>query len=99
VVIASGGYPGSYEKGKVIGGLASAGAIDDVVVFHAGTARRDGDVVTSGGRVLGVTGIDRDLPAALVRAYEGVRVIKFAGAHHRKDIGHLALERSGGATR
>ncbi|MEA3409228.1 MAG: phosphoribosylglycinamide synthetase C domain-containing protein, partial [Candidatus Eisenbacteria bacterium] len=50
---------------------------------------------TSGGRVLGVTGVADDLPAALVLAYEGVRVIKFAGAHHRKDIGHLALERSG----
>ena len=99
VVMASGGYPGSYEKGKAIGGLASAGAIDDVVVFHAGTARRDDDVVTSGGRVLGVTGIDRDLPAALVRAYEGVRVITFAGSHYRKDIGHRALERNEGATR
>ena len=95
VVMASGGYPGSYEKGKVVGGLSSAGAIDDVVVFHAGTAERDGDVVTSGGRVLGVTGVADDLPAALVLAYEGVRVIKFAGAHHRKDIGHRALERSG----
>lgn len=94
VVMASGGYPGSYEKGKVIGGLASAGAFDDIVVFHAGTAERDGDVVTSGGRVLGVTGVADGLPAALVLAYEGVRVIKFAGAHHRKDIGHRALERS-----
>jgi len=99
VVMASGGYPGSYEKGKVVGGLSSANAIDDVVVFHAGTADRDGDVVTSGGRVLGVTGIADDLPAALGRAYDGVRAITFAGAHHRKDIGHRALERSGGATR
>ena len=100
VVMASGGYPGSYEKGKVIGGLASAGAFDDIVVFHAGTAERDGDVVTSGGRVLGVTGVADGLPAALVLAYEGVRVIKFAGAHHRKDIGHRALERSSaGSTR
>ena len=99
VVMASGGYPGSYEKGKVVGGLSSAGAIDDVVVFHAGTVERDGDVVTSGGRVVGVTGMAGDLPAALVRAYEGVRVITFAGAHHRHDIGHRALERSGGAIR
>jgi phosphoribosylamine--glycine ligase len=99
VVMASGGYPGSYGKGKVIGGLSSAGAIDDVVVFHAGTAERDGDIVTSGGRVVGVTGIASDLPAALVRAYEGVRVITFAGAYHRHDIGHRALERSGGAIR
>ncbi len=95
VVMASGGYPASYEKGKVIGGLASAAAFPDVVVFHAGTAERDGDVVTSGGRVLGVTGVADRLPAALVLAYEGVRVITFAGAHHRKDIGHRALERSG----
>lgn len=94
IVMASGGYPGSYEKGKVIGGLASAAAIDRVNVFHAGTAVADGDVVTSGGRVLGVTGLDRDLPAALTRAYEGVRVIKFAGAFYRKDIGHRALTRS-----
>jgi phosphoribosylamine--glycine ligase len=99
VVMASGGYPGSYEKGKVVDGLSSAGAIDDVVVFHAGTAERDGDVVTSGGRVIGVTGTASDLPAALVRAYDGVSAITFAGAHHRHDIGHRALERSGGATR
>jgi len=99
VVMASGGYPGSYEKGKVLSGLSSAGAIDDVVVFHAGTAERNGDVVTSGGRVIGVTGIASDLPAALVRAYEGVGAVAFAGAHHRHDIGHRALERSGGATR
>jgi phosphoribosylamine--glycine ligase len=99
VVMASGGYPGSYEKGKVISGLSSAGALDDVVVFHAGTAERDGDVVTSGGRVIGVTGTASDLPAALVRAYDGVSAITFAGAHHRHDIGHRALERSGGATR
>jgi phosphoribosylamine--glycine ligase len=93
VVIASGGYPGSYEKRKVIGGLSTAAAIEGVTVFHAGTEAVDGDVVTAGGRVLGVTGVDKDLASALTRAYEGVRVIKFAGAFHRKDIGHRALAR------
>ena len=95
VVMASGGYPGAYEKGKPIGGLASASAIDDVVVFHAGTAESGGEVVTSGGRVLGVTGIDHDLPAALTRAYEGVKMVSFAGAHYRRDIAHRALAREG----
>jgi phosphoribosylamine--glycine ligase len=94
VVMASGGYPGSYEKRKVIGGLSSAAALDGVTVFHAGTEAVDGDIVTAGGRVLGVTGVDKDLPSALTRAYEGVRVIKFAGAFHRTDIGHRALARS-----
>ncbi len=97
VVMASGGYPGVYEKGKVIGGLASAAAIGGVTVFHAGTAMRDGDVVTAGGRVLGVTAVDRDLPSALTRAYEGVRVISFAGAFFRTDIGRRALARIGSA--
>ena len=94
IVMASGGYPGSYEKGKIIGGLASAAAIEGVHVFHAGTSMANGDVVTWGGRVLGVTGVDKDLQAALTRAYEGVRVIKFAGAFNRTDIGHRALARS-----
>jgi phosphoribosylamine--glycine ligase len=94
VVVASGGYPGSYEKGKTIGGLSSAAAIDGVVVFHAGTANFNGDVITAGGRVLGVTGVADDLESALVRAYEGVRVISFAGAFSRTDIGHRALDRS-----
>jgi len=94
VVVASGGYPGSYEKGKTIGGLSSANAIDGVVVFHAGTANVNGDIVTSGGRVLGVTGVADDLENALVRAYEGVRTVSFAGSFNRTDIGHRALERS-----
>jgi len=94
VVMASGGYPGSYEKGKVIGGLSTAGAIDGVTVFHAGTASLNGDIITAGGRVIGVTGVAKDLEGALVRAYEGVRTISFAGAFHRSDIAHRALERS-----
>jgi phosphoribosylamine--glycine ligase len=93
VVMASGGYPGSYEKGKPIGGLDAARALDDVVVFHAGTATRDGSVVTSGGRVLCVTGIAADLPSALAKAYEGVDAIDFEGAFYRKDIGQRGLTR------
>jgi phosphoribosylamine--glycine ligase len=94
VVVASGGYPGSYEKGKEISGIADAGSLEGVTVFHAGTAEADGRVVTSGGRVLGVTGVDRDLPAALVRAYDGVGAITFDGAFYRSDIGHRALARA-----
>jgi len=95
VVVASGGYPGTYEKGKTIAGLPTAAAIEGVTVFHAGTALAGGDVVSSGGRVLGVTGLGTDLPSALARAYEGVGVVDFAGAFHRTDIGHRALARSG----
>jgi phosphoribosylamine--glycine ligase len=93
VVMASGGYPGSYEKGRTIGGLDAASGLDGVAVFHAGTAKRGDEVVTSGGRVLGVTGFASDLESALARAYEGARTITFAGAHFRTDIGHRALAR------
>ena len=95
VVVASGGYPGSCEKGKAIGGLDAAADLPGVTVFHAGTAEAGGEVVTSGGRVLGVTGVDADLQAALARAYDGVRALDFDGAFHRNDIGHRALARSG----
>ncbi|MEW5746009.1 MAG: phosphoribosylamine--glycine ligase [Nitrospirota bacterium] len=93
VVLASGGYPGSYEKGKVIRGLDEAGKIDDVVVFHAGTAFSNGDIVTNGGRVLGVTATGRDIRAAKARAYEAVEKIHFDGMHYRKDIADRALNR------
>jgi phosphoribosylamine--glycine ligase len=93
VVMASGGYPGSYEKGKVIEGLAAANALEDVVVFHAGTAMKDDRVVTSGGRVLGVTALGADLGAAVAQAYRGVGTISFDGAHYRRDIAHRALSR------
>ncbi len=87
VVMASGGYPGSFETGKEITGLADAGALPDVAVFHAGT-RRDGDsVVTSGGRVLGVTALGETLPQAVQKAYAAAGKIHFDGAQFRTDIG------------
>jgi len=93
VVMAAGGYPESYQKGKVITGLDQAAAMDDVVVFHAGTKQEGGAVVTSGGRVLGVTALGQDIRKAVDRAYEAVEVINFYQAHYRKDIAHRALDR------
>ncbi len=93
VVMASGGYPGPYEKGKVISGLEAAGAMEDVVVFHAGTAKKDDDVVTNGGRILGVTALGSDIKGAIDRAYRAVDKISFEKAYCRRDIGHRALER------
>jgi phosphoribosylamine--glycine ligase len=91
VVMASGGYPGTYEKGKGISGLGAAGSLADTVVFHAGTKLSAGSVVTSGGRVLGVTALGANLPAAIKHAYEAVSKIGFDGAHYRTDIGAKAL--------
>jgi phosphoribosylamine--glycine ligase len=93
VVMASGGYPGSYEKGLAIEGLDQAAAIDDLVVFHAGTASKDGRVVTAGGRVLGVTGLGATVAEAIDKAYSGVRAIAWPGVHYRSDIGRKALNR------
>jgi phosphoribosylamine--glycine ligase len=95
VVLASGGYPGAYETGKPIAGIEEAEALHDVTVFHAGTAARDGGLVTAGGRVLGVTALGPDLPAAVGRAYDAVAKICFDGMHFRKDIGRRALARRG----
>jgi len=91
VVMASGGYPGSYEKGKEITGIESAEAAGDVVVFHAGTALKDGKVVTSGGRVLGVTALGDGIAGAIDTAYAATRKIAFEGASFRSDIGAKAL--------
>lgn len=91
VVLASGGYPGSYGKGKVIRGLDNPGS--EVFVFHAGTAVKDGEIVTAGGRVLGVTASGPDIPAAIERAYTAVEKIQFDGMHYRHDVGRKALER------
>ncbi len=91
VVMASGGYPGEYARGKVISGLEAAGRLKGVKVFHAGTAQVDGKLVTNGGRVLGVTALGADLKAALSTAYAAVERIHFEGAHYRRDIGRRAL--------
>ena len=86
VVMAAKGYPGSYEKGKEISGLDEAGALPDVVVFHAGTKGEGGKVLTNGGRVLGITATGPDTPSAIAKAYEAVSKIKWDGIHYRKDI-------------
>ncbi len=91
VVIASGGYPGKYEKGKPISGLDEARKIPSVQVFHAGTARKDGQVVTDGGRVLGVTARGADIASARKAAYEAASKISFDGAQYRRDIGARAF--------
>jgi len=91
VVMASGGYPGKYEKGKVIEGLDRVAELSDVMAFHAGTARSDGQVVTNGGRVLGVTALGTDLADAQKRVYEAVDMIHFEGAYCRRDIAAKAL--------
>jgi phosphoribosylamine---glycine ligase len=92
VTLASAGYPGRYATGVEITGVVDASALPGVQVFHAGTARREGRLVTAGGRVRGVTAVAADLPAAAARAYEGVRRIHFEGMHYRTDIGRRALE-------
>jgi phosphoribosylamine--glycine ligase len=91
VVMASGGYPGSYAKGKAISGLDAAGALPGVKVFHAGTALKENQVVTSGGRVLGVTALGKDLISARQVAYHAVEQIHFEGAQFRRDIAAKAL--------
>jgi phosphoribosylamine--glycine ligase len=93
VVMASGGYPGEYETGKLIRGLEGAAEDPEVVVFHAATKRTDEGVVTAGGRVLGVTGLGDTLSSALDTAYEAVGKISFEGAYWRRDIGRRAAER------
>jgi phosphoribosylamine--glycine ligase len=92
VVIASGGYPGTYSVGKRIDGLDEAAKVEGVKVFHAGTSRRDGVCYTAGGRVLGVTSRAADLETAVARAYAACAEISFEGAHYRKDIGARALK-------
>ena len=93
VILASGGYPGAYRKGLPVTGLDQAAALDDVLLFHAGTALRDGQIVTAGGRVLAVTALGTGLRAAVGRAYEAVGKIHFEGLHFRTDIAHRALDR------
>ena len=92
VVMASGGYPGNYEKGFEITGIDEAEALGDVKVFHAGTALKDGKVVTAGGRVLGVTALGSDIADAKARAYQAVEKIHFQNAYYRKDIADKAIK-------
>jgi phosphoribosylamine--glycine ligase len=91
VVMASGGYPGNYARGKSIIGLDCAARLENTKVFHAGTARAGDQVVTNGGRVLGVTALGKDLKSARSAAYSAVETIQFEGAQYRKDIASKAL--------
>jgi phosphoribosylamine---glycine ligase len=91
VVMASEGYPGNYERGQPIRGLDEAAKVPDVKVFHAGTKVRDGQAVTDGGRVLGVTALGSSISAAKLQAYTAVKCIRFSGAWCRKDISDKAL--------
>ena len=86
VILASGGYPGKYETGKPIAGLESAAQLPDVQIFHAGTKRRDGKTVTSGGRVLAITALGNSIAQARERAYAAIDQIRFEGYHFRRDI-------------
>jgi len=92
VVLASGGYPGKYEKGKVIHGLEDVEKMEDVMVFHAGTAKEGNSFLTAGGRVLGVTALGETIEKAIDRAYEAVEKISWESMHYRRDIGQKALK-------
>lgn len=96
VVLASKGYPGKYETGKVIKGLDEVEKMEDVMVFHAGTARQGDHYVTAGGRVLGVTALGRTVQDAIDLAYKAVSKISWDGMHYRRDIGKKALRRLAG---
>jgi phosphoribosylamine--glycine ligase len=91
VVLASGGYPGSYEKGKVITGLDQVDS--SAMVFHAGTKEESGDIVTSGGRVLNIVGKGNTLQSAIDNAYKEVEKVDFEGAFYRNDIGRKGLKK------
>lgn len=93
VVLASKGYPGKYDKGKIITGLDKLKGADGLFIFHAGTAYNNGNIVTAGGRVLGVTALGKDIAEARKRAYKAIEEIRFEGMHFRKDIGLKALKR------
>ncbi|SMC47733.1 phosphoribosylamine--glycine ligase [Sporomusa malonica] len=93
VVLAAGGYPGTYTKGDKISGLAQAEA-QGAMVFHAGTGAKDGAIVTNGGRVLGVTAVGDDIRSAVDKVYKAVPEVNFEGMHYRKDIAHRAFNRA-----
>ena len=90
VVLASGGYPIEYDKGKVISGLDDVEKLDNVYVFHAGTAKKNSDIITNGGRVLNIVGVDEHFDKAQKRAYDAIKLVSFDGMHYRKDIGNKA---------
>jgi phosphoribosylamine--glycine ligase len=92
ITLASGGYPGEYRSGLPITGIEEANRQDGVQVFHAGTAMKDGQLVTAGGRVLSVAAHGKSLQDALSRAYEAIHYISFEGMHYRQDIAHRGLE-------
>ena len=92
VVVASSGYPGKYQKGKVISGLGRLEKMKDIIVFHAGTKFQEGRIVTSGGRVLGITAWDETISKAKERVYKGVKEIYFKGMYYRKDIAVKAIK-------
>jgi phosphoribosylamine--glycine ligase len=93
VVMASHGYPGKYEKGKLISGLEQFDQSENVMVFHAGTKRTNDQFETAGGRVLGVTALGTDIKNAIESSYSAVDKINFENAYFRRDIGHRALGR------
>ena len=93
VVMASDGYPTSYEQGFPIYGIGDAETLGDVIVFHAGTDRRDGQLLTAGGRVLAVTAVGEDIPNAINLAYRAIDTISFENVYARRDIGYQALAR------
>ncbi len=92
VVASSAGYPGSYKTGIPISGLGAAAQVPGVQIFHSGTAQMGGQLVTAGGRVLGVTAAGESLEQALARAYQAMAEIQFEGMYYRRDIGHRALK-------
>jgi phosphoribosylamine--glycine ligase len=94
VVMASGGYPGDYQKGKKITGIEEAEQLEDVIIFNAGTKTQNGSIVTDGGRVLGVTALGKTIADAKTRAYQAAGKIKFEGAYYRRDIADKAIKRA-----
>jgi phosphoribosylamine--glycine ligase len=94
VIAASKGYPDRYEKGKIIEGIEDAQKLDSVVVFHSGTKTEGGNIVTDGGRVLGVTATGASIKEAIASAYDGIKLIRFDGMHYRTDIGKAVTGRS-----
>ena len=94
VTCASGGYPGKYEKGKLISGLEKVRDLKDIIVFHAGTIQQGAKIMTNGGRVLGITALGKNIAQAAKRAYQAIENIHFEGMHYRKDIGLRAIKTS-----